>query len=439
MKKIWFHKYEVLRLLGQGGTGKVYLVRDMHLNRLAAVKESRDSFLQSETAILKKLDHPGLPGIYDCFKQGDSTFLVMEYIEGMTLRQYLDKHGKVTERQAVRWMMELCGILGYLHGRSPKVIYRDLKPENIMIRQDGRLKLIDLGTAVNDFGGEGQEGFWAGTAGYSPPEQWKETRGDVTWDIFGAGAVFHEMLTGISPARPPYERRPLGEYDRSLSKSLNKIIKTCTDRNPSDRYQSVKEIETALLHYHEPFPLSKMWWVLKKSIVASAAAYTAFCFLAPLLQGIPGNQIPFPYLEKPLFLLMITLLLFLLFLGRKSRLQFMQKQEKNIWLTEKQFSGLLSLLLFLLAGTWNPGQAADPPFTVCAWEEQEKLWVEMRDSQWRKMLLKEDAVLKTWAPVRFEIPPERLPDQELSMQLIATGEDGSMYTSRIFKVHPTPP
>ncbi|MDE6203722.1 MAG: serine/threonine protein kinase, partial [Lachnospiraceae bacterium] len=148
MKKIWFHKYEVLRLLGQGGTGKVYLVRDMHLNRLAAVKESRDSFLQSETAILKKLDHPGLPGIYDCFKQGDSTFLVMEYIEGMTLRQYLDKHGKVTERQAVRWMMELCGILGYLHGRSPKVIYWDLKPENIMIRQDGRLKLIDLGTAV---------------------------------------------------------------------------------------------------------------------------------------------------------------------------------------------------------------------------------------------------------------------------------------------------
>lgn len=439
MKKILFHKYEVLRILGEGGTGKVYLVRDRHLNRLAAVKESRDDFLQSEIGLLKKLEHPGLPGIYDCFKQGESTFLVMEYIEGMTLRQYLNKHGKVTERQAVRWMAELCGILGYLHGRSPKVIYRDLKPENIMIRQDGRLKLIDLGTAVNDFGEDGQKNFCAGTAGYSPPEQWQETRGDVTWDIFGAGALFHEMLTGISPARPPYERRPLAEYDRSLSRSLDKIIQICTEREPSRRYQSVKEIETALLHYHEPFPLSKMWWMIKKSTVAAAAAYTAFCFLEPLIRGIPGNQIPFPYLEKPLFLLMITLLLYLLFPGPKGRREFMQKREKNIWLTEKQFSGLLSLALFVLAGIWHPGQADVPPFTVCAREEPEKLWVEMRDGQWRKMLLKEDAVLKTWEPVRFEIPPERLPDKELSMQLIATGEDGSMYTSRIFKVHPTPP
>ncbi len=277
MKKILFHKYEVLRPLGQGGTGKVYLVRDMHLNRLAAVKESREDFLQSEVEILKKLDYPGLPGIYDCFKQGDNTFLVMEYIEGMTLRQYLNRHGKVAERQAVSWMTELCGILGYLHSRSPKVIYRDLKPENIMIRQDGRLKLIDLGTAVNDFGENGREGFCAGTAGYSPPEQWQETRGDVTWDIFGAGAVFHEMLTGVSPAKPPYQRRPLWEYDRSLSKSLNKIIQICTDREPSRRCQSVKEIETALLHYREPFSLNNRRWMLKKSLVAAAAAYTAFC------------------------------------------------------------------------------------------------------------------------------------------------------------------
>lgn len=439
MKEILSHKYEVLRPLGGGGTGKVYLVKDMHLNRLAAVKESRDGFLQSEIAILKELDYPGLPGIYDCFRQGENTCLVMEYIEGMTLRQYLDKHGRVAERQAVRWMTELCGILVYLHGRSPKVIYRDLKPENIMIRQDGRLKLIDLGTAVNDFGWEGQGGFWAGTPGYSPPEQWRETRGDVTWDIFGAGAVFHEMLTGISPAKPPYARRPLGEYDRSLSKSLNKIIRTCTAEKPSDRYQSVKEVETALLHYHESFSLSKIRWMLKKSIVAAAAAYTAFCFLAPLAEGIPKSRIPFPYLEKPLFLLMITLLLYLLLLGRRNRRQFMHKQEKNIWLTEKQFSGLLSLMLFLLAGAWRPGNADTSPYAVCAREEQERLWVEMRDGQWRKMLLKEDAVLETWAPVRFEIPPERLPDQELSMQLIATGEDGNIYTSRVFKIHPTPP
>lgn len=179
--------------------------------------------------------------------------------------------------------------------------------------------------------------------------------------------------------------------------------------------------------------------MLKKSLVAAAAAYTAFCFLGPLAGGIPQNQFPFPYLEKPLFLLMITLLLYLLLLGSKGRRQLLQKREKNIWLTEKQFSGLLSLLLFLLAGIWAPGKTEAPLFSVWAQEEQENLWVEMRDGQWRKMLLKEDAVLKTWEPVRFEIPPGRLPDQELSIQLLATGKDGSTYVSRIFRVHPTPP
>ena len=142
MSRVLFHKYEVLRTIGSGRTGTVYLVRDLNLNRLAAVKESTEEFLLAETELLKEVEHPGLPGIYDCFKEEGRTFLVMEYVEGMTLRKYLEKHGRVPERQAVKWAVDLCRILGYLHDRHPAVIYRDLKPENIMIRQDGRLKLM---------------------------------------------------------------------------------------------------------------------------------------------------------------------------------------------------------------------------------------------------------------------------------------------------------
>lgn len=95
-------QYEILRLLGAGKTGKVYLARNLHLNRLAAVKESTEEFLSGEVELLLELEHPGLPGIYDCIRQWGKTFLVMEYVEGMTLRQYLKKHGRVQEGQAVK-------------------------------------------------------------------------------------------------------------------------------------------------------------------------------------------------------------------------------------------------------------------------------------------------------------------------------------------------
>lgn len=434
MKEILFQKYELIRSLGQGGTGKVYLARDIHLNRLAAVKESKEQFLHSETELLKALEHPGIPKIYDCFRIGDKTYLVMEYIEGMTLRQYLQKHGSVPERQAVKWAVEITGILGYLHSRRPKVIYRDLKPENVMIRQDGTLKLIDLGGACGCNWGISDEKLCMGTVGYSPAEQWKETGGDVTWDIYAIGVLLHEMLTGANPTLPPYERRPLREYDKSLSGSLDKIIKICTDKNSLKRYQSMEQLENSLLHYNRPLSLSKGWWLSGKVLVTASALYTAICFLSPLLQGIPQNQIPFPYLEKPLIWLMFTLLIYLLFFGSRNKKGYMIKQEKNIWLTEKQFSGLVTLLIFMLgAGFTVPAFQMTAP-EAYAGAAGEKLWVEMRDSRGRKMLLKDDAIYKPDTAVRFELPSDRLPSQELSLQLVAVGEDGSIYSSRIFRI-----
>ena len=128
MAEILNDKYEVLKLIGRGGVGKVYLARDLHLQRLVVIKESRREYLLTEMELLKELRHPGLPLIYDCFRRTEncseenslpesspqegtlqessfqeSSFLVMEYIEGMSLREYLDKYGKAPEKQALKW------------------------------------------------------------------------------------------------------------------------------------------------------------------------------------------------------------------------------------------------------------------------------------------------------------------------------------------------
>lgn len=486
-------KYEVLEQIGCGGAGKVYLARDMHLERLVVIKESREELLLTEIELLKELIHPGLPLIYDCFKREiplqeislqenflqentfqeeisqegtfqegtfqertfqERTFLVMEYIEGMSLRRYLDKHGRVEEGQALKWAMELCRILTYLHGRHPAIVYRDLKPENIMICQDGRLKLIDFGGALQCASGSEREALCVGTAGYAPEEQWKQTKGDVTWDIYGLGAVLHEMLTGASPLHPPYERRPIQEYDRSLSGAWDRIISVCTAKEADCRYRSAdlllqdlqkleqsgwERLKEGLLRRN---PRSCLWvdffvrvcQKLKSSIIWLSGIYTAFCFSQPLIRGIPETSIPFPYLEKPLFFLMITLILYLLFFGNKRKRSILRHQEKNVWLTEKKFSGLISLLLLMV------GQASVivfPDFRmpeVYAEEQVESLWVEMRDDQGRKMLLKQDAVYVTDDKVRFELPAGRLPEQELALRLVAVGEDGTAYSSRVFYI-----
>lgn len=434
MERILFYKYELIRQIGSGGAGRVYLAYDRHLKRLAAVKESRQDMSLTEMEFLRELEHPGLPVVYDYFEEQGSAFLVLEYIEGMTLRQYLDRHKRVKERQAVKWAVDLCRILKYLHGRHPAIIYRDLKPENIMVRQDGELKLIDLGGAIRYACGRKCEDMCAGTIGYCPREQWKETRGDVTWDIYALGAVLHEMLTGDPPTRPPYERHPLSEYDKSLTGALNKIIWRCTGEKGADRYQSVEQVEKALLDYRKRNLPQKIWGVIKRMIITAFASGTTVSFILPLLRGIPEDQFPFPYLKKPLFFLLVTSFLYLIFFKLKSKRNFLQRQEKNIWLTQKQFSGLLSFFLFLGAGILNIGIFGMTVPVVHAGDEAQQLWVEMRDEDGRKLLLKNDAVYITDDCVRFELPAERLPEEELSLQMIAVSENGTIYSSRIFLI-----
>ena len=124
-----------------------------------------------EIAMLRKLNHPGLPSIIDIIDQGDNFLIVMDYIEGNTLEKILRESGAQPQEKVVNWAIQLCDVLEYLHSRKPAIVYRDMKPSNIMLRSDGSVVLIDFGTAREFKETNVSDTTCLGTQGYAAPEQ----------------------------------------------------------------------------------------------------------------------------------------------------------------------------------------------------------------------------------------------------------------------------
>ena len=397
-------------------------------------RESGRKAVLREKEVLKGLSHPALPGIIDFFEEEQESFLVMEYVEGITLEQYLRKFIRVEAETAVRWAVALTEVLGYLHEQNPPILYRDLKPANIMIQPDGSIRLVDFGAAGSSCYGRRREAFLCITPGYAPPELWKGKDAGKTCDIYGIGVVLHEMLTGIRPGGFGRPLRPVREYDRSISGELQRIIAVCTAAREQDRYQSMGKLKEALLHYKEKDAAGSRRFRRKRAAGLLLWLLAAGRSLLPFLKGVEADSFPFPYCRIPLLLFGIAAGYFLLFLRKKPGEGRLQKQEKSLFLTEKKFNGLyavLGLILFLVLLPFTGDAAA---FRAQAAMEQEELWVEMKDEKGRKLLLKEDAVYKTGDRFRFEIPAGELPDKPLCLWLLAEGEQGELYQSRPFLI-----
>jgi serine/threonine-protein kinase len=255
-------KYKILSVIGRGGMSVVYMAINERANKPWAVKEVRRSGVRdfeivrqgliTETEFLKKLSHPNLPSIVDVIDSDQSFLIVMDYIEGYPLSRALREQGTLPQERVIEWAKQLCGVLGYLHSRTPAIIYRDMKPSNIMLRPDGNVTLIDFGTAREFKSSRPADTMCLGTAGYAAPEQFGGYgQTDARTDVYCLGATMHHLLTGIDPAMPPFERLPLREVDPLLSAGLEHIVERCTQQNPLDRYQSCAELMYALEHYHE--------------------------------------------------------------------------------------------------------------------------------------------------------------------------------------------
>ena len=174
-------KYKILSEIGYGGMSVVYMAINEKANKTWAVKEVRKDGrmdfnivrqgLMAEIDTLKRLKHPYLPSIVDVIEDDETFIIVMDYVEGRSLDKILEEHGVQQESVVVEWAKQLCDVLGYLHSRTPAIIYRDMKPANVMLKPDGTVTLIDFGTAKNyeiNYG----ETTGIGTIGYAAPEQY---------------------------------------------------------------------------------------------------------------------------------------------------------------------------------------------------------------------------------------------------------------------------
>ena len=270
--------YEIVSLLGVGGMGEVYRASDTKLNRHVAIKVLPASFaadadrlkrFEQEARTAGALNHPNLITVFELGVIQDAPYIVMELVEGETLRQRLTSVGetrKLPVRKAIDFAMQMASGLGAAHDRG--VVHRDLKPENVIVTPDGRLKILDFGLAKTLVAGSGsspagetmmsptetEAGTVLGTVGYMAPEQ---VRGhaaiDQRADLFALGAILHEMLSGrrafqgasavetmnaILREDPPDLAREAGDTPPALAR----VVQRCLEKSPAERFQSARDL-----------------------------------------------------------------------------------------------------------------------------------------------------------------------------------------------------
>lgn len=269
----------------------VYKVRDCRDRRVYAMKTVREQTdagkrqiqqirLEAEAELMSRLDHPAIPRVHEVFRAREQTYLVMEYVEGISLAELIQERGAQEETAVIGWAGQVCQVLSYLHGLEPPVIYRDLKPANLMLTGDGRIHLIDFGAAGTEPSGEpcrtgqtgqtGQTGktgpvrVW-GTRGYAPPEQYGGHT-DPRSDLYGLGITVEQLITGEDPAeskrnfsyrRDRKNKRYRGykryrKYNRCrISAKLRLVLKQCTAEKAADRYPDCRSLYQALSEIEE--------------------------------------------------------------------------------------------------------------------------------------------------------------------------------------------
>jgi len=232
--------YETIGKIGSGTTSEVFLVRNPADGKVYAMKVGAEKeLLRQESDLLKNLKHPALPAWKEYYEE-EKGHLIMEYVEGITLQKWIEKHGKASEFLAGNIICEILQLLQFLHDRSTPIIYCDIKPANIMVDKKGGIRLIDLGSAV-------KSRFKVGTYGYAAPEQfWEGIEPGPECDIYAVGKLLAFLLTGKDPCIPPYDMLQFCEKDRGISAGMYEVIQRSIAVNSLGRYTSATEFEQAV-------------------------------------------------------------------------------------------------------------------------------------------------------------------------------------------------
>ncbi|HEV7241840.1 MAG TPA: protein kinase [Thermoanaerobaculia bacterium] len=305
--------YEILAHIGAGGMGDVWRARDSRIGREVAVKILAESYgagdervqrFEHEARAAGALNHPGLVTIFDVGTTDGAPYIVMELLEGQTLREALGGEGEIVQiplRKAVDYAMQIASALSVAHEKG--IIHRDLKPENLFITSDGRAKILDFGLAklaadATESGSRGtarhltSAGIVVGTPGYMSPEQARAQPLDHRTDIFSFGSVMYEMFSG-HPAFEAFsavetmhavlsvDPKSLAALVPGVSPALEEIVRHCMEKNPRERFQSARDLAFQLRMLPEMqtgytetrrSPAVRRWKLPRRAGIAAVAA-----------------------------------------------------------------------------------------------------------------------------------------------------------------------
>jgi len=265
--KLLDDRYEILEVIGNGGMAVVYKARCRRLNRMVAVKILKDEYSQdkefldrfhAESQAVAMLSHPNIVSVYDVSSSGDADYIVMELIEGITLKYYMEKKGVLNWKETLHFAMQIAKALEHAHSRG--VVHRDIKPHNVMVLKNGSVKVADFGIAQMMSTGDTMTQEALGSVHYISPEQAKGSRVDSRSDVYSLGVVMYEMISG----RVPYDGdSPVSVVMQHINgqlqlpstlnpntpKGLEQIILKAMARQPKDRYPTA----TAMLYDMDEF------------------------------------------------------------------------------------------------------------------------------------------------------------------------------------------
>lgn len=258
-------RYQILSKIGQGGMATVYRAKDLKLDREIAIKMLKEEYstdkefierFKNEARAAARLSHSNIVAAYDIVNSGDMHYIVMELVEGITLRDYIARKGRLSNKETIGIAMQAAEGLGEAHRNG--IIHRDIKSQNIIISKEGRIKIGDFGIAKRvstDLSGQPV----IGSAHYMAPEQARNGEADARSDLYSLGISMYEMITG----RLPYQGEDAGNvimahmqdamvppivYNSGIYPALNDIILKATKKVPEDRYQSAEELIEDLKH-----------------------------------------------------------------------------------------------------------------------------------------------------------------------------------------------
>jgi len=281
-------RYEIIKSIGEGGMANVYLALDIILDRHVAIKvlrgdlENNEKFIrrfQREAKSVSDLSHPNIVEVYDVGEEEGQHYIVMEYIDGKTLKQLVQKRGALTVVEVMDIMSQITDGLAQAH--DAYIIHRDIKPQNIMILDNGMIKITDFGIAMSMNATQlTQTNSVMGSVHYLPPEQASGKTATMKSDIYSAGILMYELLTGNVPfkgdnaveiaLKQMKERIPsIRKQNPLIPQSVENIILKSTAKNPKNRYENIREMHDDIIHaldedrqnetkYHYPYPESEL-------------------------------------------------------------------------------------------------------------------------------------------------------------------------------------